>query len=117
MSDYRGVPVYVGPVVKPQSEEPVPVVDVVSVIKRLRENDPTLRQVNLNNQEKLSADRIEELVEALRHNTKLKSLEMANTRFGDSDSEVCVVYTCVHMCTCVLVCVVCKYVLCYVCKG
>lgn len=76
------------PVVKPQSEEPVPVVDVVSVIKRLRENDPTLRQVNLNNHEKLSADRIEELVEALRHNTKLKSLEMANTRFGDSDSEL-----------------------------
>nr|WAW84886.1 tropomodulin [Halisarca dujardinii] len=76
------------PLVQPHVEEPTPAVDLPSLLRRLGENDPAVREVNLNNQEDLRREGMQPLVEALKGNTKLKCLQMANTRFTDTDAQL-----------------------------
>lgn len=57
--------------------------DVDSSLKKLKNNDPSLVELNLNNLKNISIERLCEIAESLRTNTHLEKLHMANTRATD----------------------------------
>lgn len=57
--------------------------DVEGCLKQLQDNDPKLKEVNLNNIKKISIDTLKQYGKALKTNTHLEKLHMANTRATD----------------------------------
>jgi len=57
--------------------------DVEDSLRKVKGNDPTLKELNLNNVKGISVEQLCEFGEALRTNTSLEKLHMANTRSND----------------------------------
>ena len=53
-------------------------------------DDPSLTELNLNNHGKIDSNLIEQLIEAMRGNTCLTKLQMANVRFSEDHAQVCI---------------------------
>ena len=68
--------------------------DIEETIARLRELDPTLTTLNLNNHPRLEEDLFQQLCDALVANTYLTSLELAGTKLGDNHAKVRVYALC-----------------------
>jgi len=64
-------------------EPPPNNVDVDACLKKLKSNDPSLVELNVNNVKNISIERLCEIAESLRTNTHLEKLHMANTRSTD----------------------------------
>ncbi|ESO03969.1 hypothetical protein HELRODRAFT_111897 [Helobdella robusta] len=64
-------------------EDPPNEVDIEDVIKKLEDNDKKLTELNLNNVKDLTIPDLVEVVAALKNNTHLTTLSMANTRATD----------------------------------
>lgn len=58
-------------------------IDVDKTLQRVKSNDPSIKDVNLNNIKKISIEMLCEFAEALKTNTNLEKLHMANTRATD----------------------------------
>lgn len=69
-------------------EPPPNATDVDQSIKRLRSNDPSLVELNLNNLKNISIERLCEIAETLRTNTHLEKLHMSNTGLTDNVARV-----------------------------
>lgn len=69
-------------------EPPPNATDVEQSIKRLRSNDPSLVELNLNNLKNISIERLCEIAETLRTNTHLEKLHMSNTGLTDNVARV-----------------------------
>ncbi|ESO94695.1 hypothetical protein LOTGIDRAFT_227355 [Lottia gigantea] len=67
----------------PLPSEPPNTTDVEGSIEKLKNNDPELKSLNLNNIKNMSVERLEQLADALKDNTQLKKLEMAGVAAND----------------------------------
>uniref|UniRef100_A0A5S6QBI1 Tropomodulin n=1 Tax=Trichuris muris TaxID=70415 RepID=A0A5S6QBI1_TRIMR len=67
-------------------EEPVNDTDVADCTRRLRANDSSLTEVNLNNMKSLSREELRGLIEAAACSDHLQVLKLANTALVDSDA-------------------------------
>lgn len=63
--------------------EPPNTTDVEDSIKRIRDNDPKLKHLNLNNIKNISHERLAEIFEGLKTNTNLDTLEMSSVALTD----------------------------------
>ncbi|NXM73934.1 TMOD4 protein, partial [Serilophus lunatus] len=75
-------------VVKPDSYKPVPdeppnPTDVEETLRRLRDNDGTLQDVNLNNLRDIPVSTLKDICEAMKTNTHVKRLSLVATRSND----------------------------------
>nr|ABV03817.1 tropomodulin [Halocynthia roretzi] len=64
--------------------EPPNPTDVGDTLRRIKENDPELTEVNLNNINNIPVQTLKEYCEALKTNDHVVSFSLANTRTGDS---------------------------------
>jgi len=62
--------------------------DVDASLKQIKDNDPSLKELNLNNIKNISIDRLIEFGEALKTNTNLEKFHLANTRASDKVAKV-----------------------------
>lgn len=65
------------------SDEPPNDTDVEASLKQLRDNDPKLKELNLNNIKNISLERLCLIADAVKENTQLEKLHMSNTRATD----------------------------------
>ncbi|KAK0411229.1 hypothetical protein QR680_005551 [Steinernema hermaphroditum] len=61
--------------------------DVDDSIRRLQENDPNLKAINLNNMKRTPIPQIQRLIAAIRDNTHLEKLSLANMGLYDGNVE------------------------------
>ena len=59
------------------------------VFERRRQNDKELIRININNIREIKAEVLKDLLNALKENTNVKTLEMANVGMTDSVGRVC----------------------------
>uniref|UniRef100_A0A1I7XFQ7 Tropomodulin n=1 Tax=Heterorhabditis bacteriophora TaxID=37862 RepID=A0A1I7XFQ7_HETBA len=64
--------------------------DVDKCVQRLLDNDPTLKEVNLNNMKRTPIPQIRRLIEALAYNEHCEKLSLANMGLYDNDAIVLV---------------------------
>ena len=62
--------------------------DVDAALKSIKENDPKLKELNLNNIKNISVERLKEFGEALKTNTNLETFSLANTKLTDRAAKV-----------------------------
>ncbi|XP_043188708.1 tropomodulin-like isoform X2 [Amphibalanus amphitrite] len=72
---------------KPMAPEPPNMTDPEQSIERLRQDDPDLQMLNLNNIKNMSDEQIERLCDAAASNTRLENLYMSNTGLSDRHGE------------------------------
>jgi len=68
---------------KPVPDEPPNDTNVDTVLEQIQNNDPSLKEINLNNLKNISIERLVLFGEALRTNTNLETFCLANTRASD----------------------------------
>ena len=68
--------------------EPDNTTDVEDCIKRAKANDKDFTRININNVKEVKADVLKELLEALKGNTNVQTLEMAHVGMTDSVGRV-----------------------------
>lgn len=68
---------------KPVPFEPPNTTDVEESIRRINDNDSSLKHLNLNNIKNISLERLEAVCEGLKKNTNLEILEMASVAMTD----------------------------------
>ncbi|XP_067832100.1 tropomodulin-4 [Heptranchias perlo] len=68
---------------KPYPDEPPNETDVDDTLKKIKNDDKGLVEVNLNNIKDIPVPMLMEFAEALKHNSQVKSLSMAATRSND----------------------------------
>ncbi|XP_061167763.1 tropomodulin-1-like isoform X2 [Saccostrea echinata] len=64
-------------------DEPPNTTDVEESLQKLKDNDPKLKHLNLNNIKNISVERLIEICDALKTNTVLENLEMASVNMTD----------------------------------
>ncbi|KAK2189987.1 hypothetical protein NP493_92g07009 [Ridgeia piscesae] len=64
-------------------EDSVNSTNVEESLQRVKDNDPKLKELNLNNIKTISIDTLKEFAEALKTNTSLEILSLCNTRASD----------------------------------
>jgi hypothetical protein len=69
--------------------EPDNTTDVEDCIKKAKANDKELIRININNIKEVKADVLKELLNSLKENTNVKTLEMAHVGMTDSVGRVC----------------------------
>lgn len=65
------------------ADEPDNITDPAESIERIAKNDPTLKEVNLNNVKHITRDTFKRLFESLKTNTNLKTLNLSNVGLTD----------------------------------
>ncbi|KAL8197211.1 UNVERIFIED_CONTAM: Tropomodulin-2 [Gekko kuhli] len=78
-----GINVVKGEKVKPVFEEPPNPTNVEATLQRIKANDPTLLEVNLNNIKNIPIPTLKEFAKALETNTYVKKFSLAATRSND----------------------------------
>ncbi|XP_072917393.1 tropomodulin-4 [Hemitrygon akajei] len=68
---------------KPVPDEPPNETDVEDTMKRIKNNDKDLVEVNLNNIQDIPIPTLKELADAVKHNSHVRSLSMVATRSND----------------------------------
>ncbi|CAB3410675.1 unnamed protein product [Caenorhabditis bovis] len=68
-------------------DEPDNDTDVEACITQLRENDPDMKEVNINNMKRVSKERIRTLIEAACNSKHIEKLSLANTAISDSEAR------------------------------
>ena len=68
--------------------EPDNTTDVEDCIKKAKANDKELKRININNIREVKADTLIELLNALKENTTVEILEMANVGMTDTSGRV-----------------------------
>ncbi|XP_059834673.1 tropomodulin-4 [Hypanus sabinus] len=68
---------------KPVPDEPPNETDVGDTMKRIKNNDKDLVEVNLNNIQDIPIPTLKELADAMKHNSQVRSLSMVATRSND----------------------------------
>lgn len=68
--------------------EPDNTTDVEDCIKRAKANEASLTRININNIKEINADVLKALLNALKENTHVEMLEMANIGMTDSVGRV-----------------------------
>ncbi len=69
--------------------EPDNTTDVEDCIKKAKANEKDFNRININNIKEVKADVLKELLNSLKDNTTVQSLEMANVGMTDSVGRVC----------------------------
>ncbi len=69
--------------------EPDNTTDVEDCIKRAKANEKDFIRININNVKEVKADVLKELLNSLKENTNVQTLEMANVGMTDSVGRVC----------------------------
>ncbi|KAA0714561.1 Tropomodulin-3 Ubiquitous tropomodulin [Triplophysa tibetana] len=72
-----------GEKVKPVFDEPPNPTNVEETLQRIKSNDPSLTEVNLNNIKNIPIPTLKEIAKALERNTHVKKFSMAATRSND----------------------------------
>jgi len=72
---------------KPAKIEPDNTTDPISTTEQLSKNDPSLREVNLNNIKHITRDTFKKLFEALKTNTNLETLSLCNVGLTDGPTS------------------------------
>uniref|UniRef100_UPI00358FD0AF tropomodulin-3-like n=1 Tax=Myxine glutinosa TaxID=7769 RepID=UPI00358FD0AF len=67
----------------PVADEPPNPTNVEETLKRIRDNDPRLREVNLNNIKNIPITTLKDFAEAMKHNTHVESFKLVATRSND----------------------------------
>jgi len=62
-------------------------VDVEAALKSVKDNDPKLKELNLNNIKNISVERLKEFGLALKDNTTLEAFSLANTKLTDRAAQ------------------------------
>lgn len=68
--------------------EPDNTTDVEDCIKRAKANETDFKRININNIKEVKAEVLKELLNALKENTHVEALEMANVGMTDSVGHV-----------------------------
>ncbi|XP_002731235.1 tropomodulin-1-like [Saccoglossus kowalevskii] len=79
---FHGVAKYAVPKLLPQ--EPPNDTDVEKGVKQVKDNDPELKDLNLNNIKNIAIPTLTDLAEGLKQNTNLVKLSLSNTRLTDA---------------------------------
>jgi len=69
--------------------EPDNTTDVEDCIKKAKANEKDFTRININNIKEVKADVLKELLDSLKENTNVLTLEMANVGMTDSVGRVC----------------------------
>ena len=69
--------------------EPDNTTDVEDCIKRAKANETDFTRININNIKEVKADVLKELLNSLKENTHVETLEMANVGMTDAVGRVC----------------------------
>jgi len=69
--------------------EPDNTTDVEDSIKKAKANEKGFTRININNIKEVKADVLKELLNSLKDNTNVQTLEMANVGMTDSVGRVC----------------------------
>lgn len=72
--------------------EPDNTTDVEACTRKAKANDQEMTRININNIKEVKADVLKELLNALKENTVVQTLEMANVGMTDSVGRVCLFY-------------------------
>lgn len=70
--------------------EPDNTTDVEDCIKRAAANENDFKRININNIKEINADVLKQLLNSLKDNTNVQTLEMANIGMTDSVGRVCI---------------------------
>jgi len=62
--------------------------DLQKALDQLKSNDPKLTNLNLNNHREVTTEVLEDVAKALKNNTNLKHLQLANTQMTDMTAKV-----------------------------
>lgn len=62
--------------------------DLGKAMDQLKSNDPKLTNLNLNNHQEVTTEVLEDVAKALKSNTNLKHLHLANTQMTDATAKV-----------------------------
>ena len=62
--------------------------DLEQVVESVRDDDPTLTDLNLNNHPLMTPEIIHQLLSALENNTHITKLSLANIKFNDDHAAV-----------------------------
>ncbi|NXE71650.1 TMOD4 protein, partial [Calcarius ornatus] len=73
---------------RPVPDEPPNPTDVAETLRRLQDNDPELRDVNLNNIKDIPVPTLEAICQAIQTNTHVRSLSLVATRSNDLVANV-----------------------------
>jgi hypothetical protein len=69
--------------------EPDNTTDVEDCIKKAKANEKDFTRININNIKEVKADVLKELLDSLKENTNVLTLEMSNVGMTDSVGRVC----------------------------
>lgn len=75
--------------------EPDNTTDVEDCIKRAKANETDFKRININNIKEVKAEVLKELLNALKENTHVEALEMANVGMTDSVGHVSLFFVCI----------------------
>ena len=73
--------------------EPDNTTDVEDCIKKAKANDKEFKRININNIKEINADVLKDLLNALKENTIVEILEMANVGMTDSVGRVGLIFS------------------------
>lgn len=62
--------------------------DLSKAMDQLKRNDPKLTSLNFNNHQEVTTEVLEDVTEALKTNTNLKHVHLANTQMTDKTAKV-----------------------------
>ena len=65
--------------------------DLGKALDQLKSNDAKLTNLNLNNHREVTTEVLEDVAKALKNNTNLKHLQLANTQMTDMTAKVSIV--------------------------
>lgn len=65
--------------------------DLEKALDQLKSNDAKLTNLNLNNHQEVTTEVLEDVAKALKNNTNLKHLQLANTQMTDMTAKVLMV--------------------------
>lgn len=65
--------------------------DLEKALDQLKNNDAKLTNLNLNNHREVTTEVLEDVAKALKNNTNLKHLQLANTQMTDMTAKVSIV--------------------------
>ena len=66
--------------------------DLQKALDQLKNNDPKLTNLNLNNHREVTTEVLEDVAKALKNNSNLKHLQLANTQMTDMTAKVLIYF-------------------------
>ena len=68
--------------------------DLTELIQTIDDNDPSMTELNVNNHPLITSQHIDQILNALRNNTRITKLSLSNIKFDDNHASVRISFIC-----------------------